>query len=97
LRAVIGVGIEDQLGVRDVLLQDERIHRVDDHIGTAVHHQRRLMDGLQIGVGIVAWRAPLGERLDLRRRAFLADLRFAILGAQAEAFEILASGGLAPF
>jgi hypothetical protein len=55
------------------------------------------MDGLQIGVGIVAWRAPLGERLDLRRRDFLADLRFAILGAQAEAFEILASGGLAPF
>jgi hypothetical protein len=29
---VIGVGVEDELGVRQVLLQDERVHRVDDHV-----------------------------------------------------------------
>jgi len=32
LRAVIAVGLEDELGVRQVLLQDERVHGVDDHV-----------------------------------------------------------------
>src|SRR6267142_2710060 len=44
LRAVICVGIEDELGVRQLLLQDERVHGVDDHVLAAVHDQRRLAD-----------------------------------------------------
>ena len=50
LRAVICVGIEDEFGVRQVLLQDERVHRVDDHVLAAVHDQRRLPDRLQVVV-----------------------------------------------
>jgi hypothetical protein len=42
LRPVIGVGVQDQLGAGDVLLQDEGIHRVDEHIVAAVRHKRRL-------------------------------------------------------
>ena len=46
LRAVIGVRVEDQLGVGDVLLEDARVDRVDDHVVVAVDDQRRLMDRL---------------------------------------------------
>src|ERR1700730_5397757 len=44
LRAVIGVGVDDQLRVRDVLLHDERVHR---------GHECWLLDRLQIVVGRV--------------------------------------------
>ena len=45
VRAVIGVG-DNELRVRQVLLQDERVHRVDDHVVAAVDDQRRLLDEL---------------------------------------------------
>src|ERR1700730_9034027 len=44
LRAVISVGVDDQLRVRDVLLHDERVHR---------GHECWLLDRLQIVVGRV--------------------------------------------
>jgi hypothetical protein len=47
LRAVIGIGVEDELRVREVLLQDERVHRVDDDVVAAIDDQRRLGDRLQ--------------------------------------------------
>src|SRR5205823_876923 len=37
VRAVIGVGIDDQLRIRHVLLHDERVHRGQVHVVTAVH------------------------------------------------------------
>src|ERR1700751_3476611 len=61
LRTVIGVGIEDKLRVRQVLLQYERVHGVDDNVPAAVHDQRRLTDRLQIF-----------ERLHPRGRPFAA-------------------------
>ena len=70
LRAVIGVGIEDELGVRQVLLQDERVHGVDDHVLAAVHDQRRLADRLQIFERLLLRRAPFADRLDLGGAAF---------------------------
>jgi len=45
-RAVIGVRVEDQLGIGDVLLEDVRVDRVDDHVVAAVDDERRLMDRL---------------------------------------------------
>ena len=48
LRAVIGVWVDDQLRVRDVLLHDERVHRGHDHVVTAVHDECWLFDRLQI-------------------------------------------------
>src|SRR5258707_2184768 len=47
LRAVIGVRVEDQLGIGDVLLEDVRVDRVDDHVVVAVDDKRRLMERLQ--------------------------------------------------
>src|SRR6266851_7778005 len=46
LRPVIGIRIEDELRVRQVLLQDERVYGVDDHVIAAVHDQSRLFDCL---------------------------------------------------
>src|SRR5216683_2938290 len=95
LRAVICVGIEDELGVRQVLLQDERIHGVDDHVLAAIHDQRRLADRLQIFERLLPRRAPFADRLDLGGRDFLVDLGIAVLGAQPEALEELAACSLA--
>ena len=51
VRAVIGVGIDDQLRIRHVLLHDERVHRRHDHVVTAVHDEGWPLDRLQIVVG----------------------------------------------
>ena len=48
VRPMIGVGEEDELGIRKVLLQDERVYGVDDHVIAAVHDQSRLFDCLQV-------------------------------------------------
>jgi hypothetical protein len=81
LRTVIGVGIKDKLGVRQVLLQDVRVHGVDDHVLGAVDDQRRLADRLQIFERLLLRRAPFADRLDLGGRDFLVDLGIAVLGA----------------
>src|SRR2546427_8216373 len=40
VRAVIGVGVDDQLRIRHVLLHDERTHRGYVHVVAAVHDER---------------------------------------------------------
>src|SRR6267378_6014423 len=97
LRAVIGVRVEDQLGVGDVLLEDVRVDRVDDHVVVAVDDQRRLMERLQIVEGVCARGAPLGECFELRRRHLLVHLGIAALSAPTEAFQIGAASCLAGF
>src|SRR5229473_2728737 len=79
LRAVIGVGVDDQLRIRDVLLHDEGVDRGHDHVVTAVHDERRLRDRLQIVVGPLSLNAPLLHRLDLRRRYLVVHFRIAPL------------------
>src|SRR5712672_3661690 len=51
VRAVIGVGVDDQLSIRDVLLHDERTHRGYVHVVAAVHDECWLHDRPQIVVG----------------------------------------------
>src|SRR6267378_5751671 len=97
LRAVIGVRVEDQLGIGDVLLEDVRVDRVDDHVVVAVDDQRRLMERLQIVEGVCARGAPLGECFELRRRHLLVHLGIAALSAPTEAFQIGAASCLAGF
>ena len=94
-RAVAGVRVEDQLRIRNVLLQDVRVDGVDDHVVVAVEHQRRLRDGVQVLVRLLARCAPLGQRAELRRRDLLVHLRVAVLAAQAEALQERGTGGLA--
>src|SRR5216684_556270 len=97
LRAVIGVRVEDQLGIGDVLLEDVRVDRVDDHVVVAVDDNRRLMDRLQIVERVCARGAPPGECFELRRRHTLVHLGIAALGAPPEAAQPGAAGCLAGF
>src|SRR4029453_10559870 len=95
MRAVCGVRVDDQLRVRQVLLQDERVHRVNDDIIAAVHDQRRLLDSLQIAVRTVAWSGPLGDGRALCRRYLFVDFGIAILGAKPKALQEHAARRLA--
>src|SRR6266850_1698311 len=61
VRAVIGVGVDDQLRIRHVLLHDERVHRGYVHVVTAVDDECWLLDRLQIVVGPLLPDAPLAE------------------------------------
>jgi hypothetical protein len=94
VRAVRGIRVNDQLGIRQVLLQDERVHRVDDDVIAAVHHQCRLLDGFQIFVRTFTRCRPFGDGRALCRRDLVVDFRIAIRAAQVEAFEKLAARGL---
>src|SRR6195256_4387513 len=68
VRAMIGVGVDDQLRIRHVLLHDERVHRGNVHVVTAVHDECWLLDRLQIVVGPLLLDAPLANRFDLGGR-----------------------------
>src|SRR5882762_8226369 len=68
VRAMIGVGVDDQLRIRHVLLHDERVHRGYVHVVTAVHDECWLLDRLQIVGGPLLLDAPLANRFDLGGR-----------------------------
>jgi hypothetical protein len=52
--AVTGVRKEDQLGVRQALLEDVRVHGRDDVVVAAIHDERRLSDVPEVRVGSAA-------------------------------------------
>jgi hypothetical protein len=58
LRTMIAVGVQNELRVRPVLLEDERVHRINDHVVAAFHHERGLSDLLQVSIGIFRRSAP---------------------------------------
>src|SRR5258707_3071746 len=51
LRTMIAVGVQNELRVRQVLLEEERVHRIDDYVVAAVHYERGLSDVLQVSIG----------------------------------------------
>src|SRR5258707_11710413 len=77
VRAVIGVGVDDQLRIRDVLLHDERVHRGQVHVVTAVHDECWLLERLQIVVGPLLLDAPLANSFDLGGRHLVVHFRIA--------------------
>src|ERR1700719_4250076 len=77
VRAVIGVGVDDQLRIRHVLLHDERVHRGYVHVVTAVHDECWLLDRLQIVVGPLLPDAPLANRFDLGGRHLVVHFSIA--------------------
>jgi hypothetical protein len=95
LRAVICVGIEDELGVRQLLLQDERVHGVDDHVLAAVHDQRWLVDRLEVVVRPIELNAPFAQGFELGECYLFVDLGVSVLFAQAEPLEEVAASRLA--
>src|ERR1700676_5143198 len=87
VRAVIGVGVDDQLRVRDVLLHDERVHRGQVHVVAAVHDECWLLDRLQIVVGPLSLDAPLAHRFDLGGRHLVVHLGIAPLLSKMRALQ----------
>jgi hypothetical protein len=64
---MVGVGIEDQLGIRHVLNEIKRIHCVNDDVVISAHDQRRLLDVLQIREALSGVRAPFADGGNLGR------------------------------
>src|ERR1700680_2931617 len=95
VRAVIGVGIDDQLRGRDVLLHDEGVDRGYVHVVTAVHDECWLLDRLQIVGGPLLLDAPLANRFDLGGRHFVVHFRIAALLPTTRALQELPSRRLA--
>src|ERR1700690_838404 len=95
VRAVIGVGVDDQLRVRDVLLHDERVHRGQVHVVTAVHDECWLLDRLQIVDGPLLLDAPLPNRFDLGGRHLVVHFGIAALLPTMRALQELPSRRLA--
>src|SRR5580704_5233183 len=95
LRAVIGVGVDDQLRIRDVLLHDEGVDRGHDHVVTAVHDECWLLDRLQIVVRPFLLDAPLVHRPNLGGRNLVVHLGIAPLLTKMLALQELQSRRLA--
>ena len=55
LRPVTGVGVDDELRIRHLLLNDEGVDRGHDQVVTAVHHERWLLDRLEIVIRALFW------------------------------------------
>src|SRR6267378_7180403 len=81
-RSVIGVGIEDQLGVRHGLNEIKGIHRINNDIVVSADNQRRLLDVLQIRKALSGVRAPFADGGDLGWRNLVADRSIAVLSAR---------------
>src|SRR4029077_8527431 len=90
-RAVGRIRINDQLRIRQVLLQDVRIDRVDDDVIAAADDERRLFDVFQVIPGPVALGTPLGNSSALRQCGLLAYFGVAILGTEPKALKKFAS------
>src|SRR4029077_10039890 len=95
VRAVIGVGVDDHLRVRDVLLHDERVHRGHDHVVTAVHDECWLLDRLQVFVGPLLLDARLLHRFDLGGRHLVVHFGIAPNLTKVSALQKLPSRRLA--
>src|SRR5258706_2672675 len=97
VRTVVGVRVDDQLRIGDVLLQNPGIDGVDDHVAVAVHHQCRLLDIPEVLIGSGTLHAPLADRLDLGGRDLLVLLGIAVPGPALESLHELTARGLARF
>src|SRR6202795_4040051 len=95
VRAVIGVGVDDQLRIRHVLLHDERVHRGYVYVVAAVHDQGWLLDRLQIVGGPLLLDAPIANRFDLGGRHLVVHLGIAALLPTMRALQVLPSRRLA--
>jgi len=81
-RPVICIRIKDQLRIRQVLLQDVRVHRRYDDIVTALHDQRRLTDIFQTVEDALGRRDVPADGLALRGCSFSAHLWVAIVAGK---------------
>src|SRR5260221_12404295 len=74
-----GVGIHNQLCVRNVLRKRERVDCGHHDVVIAIHHQRRLLDRLQIGIAFASWLPPFHQSCLLRLHSLNRRRRISIL------------------
>src|SRR5260370_1988805 len=86
LRTMIAVGVQNELRVRQVLLEDERVHRINDHVVAAVHHERGLSNVLQVSIRIFRRSTPFLQCSYLRRSNFVVCHRITIFFARSLSF-----------
>src|SRR5438105_4708724 len=96
LRTMIAVGVQNELRVGQVLLEDERVHRIDEHVVAAVYYERRLSDLLQVSIGIFRRSAPFLQRSQLCRSDLFVWQRIAVFLAHPLSLKILPSRRLTP-
>jgi hypothetical protein len=80
-RTVVGVGIQDQFGIRHVLNEMQRIHGVNNDVVVSAHDQGGLFDILEISETLAAGSSPISDGRELCRRYLIADRSVAILEA----------------
>ena len=91
-----GVWVHHELGVRQVLGQDEGVHRRDDNVLVPMHDQSGLADPRQHRIAVCRGNgAPFADRLHLSACRRLGDWRIAVPGAKVEPFNIGSPRGLA--
>src|ERR1700737_3319660 len=95
-RAMAGVRIHNQLGIRNVLRKRERVDCGHHDVVIAVHHQRRLFDCLQIGIAFAPWLPPFHQSRLLRLHCLNRRRRISILALMTPLPEC-SSGGLTCF
>src|SRR6202521_3960586 len=78
-RAMTGVRIHNQLRIRNVLRKRERVDCGHHDIVIAVHHQRRLLDRLQIGIAFASRLRPFRHSSLLRLHCLNRRRRISIL------------------
>jgi hypothetical protein len=96
-RTVVGVGIQNQLSIRHVLNEIERIHRVHDHIVISAYDQRRLRNVFQISETLAACGSPITDGRNLRWRDLVTNRSVTVLSAREIAFQEGTAGCLALF
>ena len=80
-RSMVGIGIQNQLGIGHVLNEIKGIHRVNNDIVVSADDQRRVLDVLQIREALSGVRAPLADGSNLGWCNLVADWRIAVFSA----------------
>ena len=93
--SVVGIRIQDELGVRHVLHEMERVHGINDDIVVATHDEGRLLHLFQVSKTLSGVCPPLADGCNLCGRNLVADWGVTIFGAREIALEERAARRLA--
>src|SRR5882762_7539038 len=84
------IRVDDELRIRDVLTKRERVNCRHHNVVVAVHDERRLADGSELGIPLSARLAPFADGCGLRLHGFGRRGRLSVLALMAALPECLA-------